>query len=180
MGIRAVLRGRTPDGLRDQRGVTLTELTVTLGVVAILFGLAVPTIQFQIARQELQASARELTEVFRGARDAAINEGVPRYVLLVPGSPGSYQVYRFDGSAWVPDENLVSLEASFSSADVTLPSVADAPTTGVSVPEDAAYFDTRGRYPFGYSGSYQVTLHGSFGRQVTLTLYPQTGQVAGV
>ncbi len=158
------------------------ELMMTLTVVAILFAIAIPTIQFQIARQELSASAREVVEVLRGARDSAINEGVPRYVLFRPGSPGSYQVYRFDGGAWTVDENEVTLEGrvNFNAADITLPAVADAPEAGASVPEDAAFFDTRGRYPFGYSGSYDITLRGGLGRSITLTFYPQTGQVTGV
>lgn len=170
---------RRPNG---DRGYTLIELAMTLTVVGILFAIAIPTIQFQISRQELSASAREVVEVLRSARDSAINEGVPRYVLFRAGSPGSYQVYRFDGAAWVPDENEVSMEGrvNFSSADIALPSVVDAPKVGALVPEDAAFFDTRGRYPFGYSGSYAITLRGGLGRSITLTLYPQTGQVTGV
>lgn len=165
--------------LRDERGFTLMELMTTLGVVAVLLGIAIPTIQFQIARQELRSAAREVSQVLRAARDSAVNEQVPRYVLFDPATD-SYQVFRFDGTDWVEGRNRVSLRVSFDDGDVTFPSVSDAPVAGASVPENAAYFDTRGRYPFGHTGSYEITLRGGLGRSATLTLHPQTGQVTGV
>lgn len=164
---------------RSEGGYTLTELMVTLGTFGVLMGIAVPTIQSQIARQEVQGSSRRLVEVLRGARDAAVNEGVPRYVLLRPGRPGSYQVYKWSGTAWVPDENEVHFPGSIGleDADVTAPAVGGAPVAGASVPENAIYFDTRGRYPFGYSGSYTITLRGRTSLTPVIRVYAQTGQV---
>lgn len=168
--------------LGDERGMTLPELMMSLGVMALLFAIAIPTIQFQIARQELRSAAREVVEVLRGTRDAAINEGVPRYVLFVAGDPASYRVYRFDG-AWEPDRNAVPFdpEISFSSGDITTPALADVPASGASVPENAVYFGTRGRYPHGCDGCHTtqtITLRGRMGRSVTLSFFPQTGQVS--
>jgi prepilin-type N-terminal cleavage/methylation domain-containing protein len=167
--------------LRGERGVTLMELMVTLMVVAILFGLAIPTIQHQIARQELRASAREVTEVLRSARDSAVNTGAPRYVLFTPGFPGSYRQFRYNGTAWVAERPRVSLggRIGFTSSTVTFPALSNTPQTGVSVPAAAAYFDTRGRYPFGFAGPYTITLQGAMDQTITLTLHAQTGQVTG-
>jgi prepilin-type N-terminal cleavage/methylation domain-containing protein len=165
--------------LREERGMTLTELMVSLSVMAVLFALAVPTIQFQIARQELRGAAREVVETLRGTRDAAINEGVPRYVLFTPGDPATLRVYRFNGTAWVPGRNAAPLDTSvtFTADDITFPAMSGVPVTGADVPADAAYFGTRGRYPQGYGGTQSITLRGRLGRSITLDFYPQTGQV---
>jgi prepilin-type N-terminal cleavage/methylation domain-containing protein len=177
------LQGTLTSRLRGERGMTMTELMVTLSVMAVLFGIAVPTIQFQIARQELRSAAREVVEVLRGTRDAALNEGVPRYVLFSEGDPPSYRVYRFDGEEWVPDRNGVPFDASitFSEGDITTPALTDVPEAGASVPTTAVYFGTRGRYPHGCAGCHDtqtITLHGRMGRSTTLEFFPQTGQVS--
>lgn len=161
--------------------MTLIEMMMVLGVMGVLMGIAAPTISSYVAVQELRGGARELVEVLRDARDSAMNEGVPRYVQFIP--PRSYRVYRFTGGAWTAETHQVSLgdSVTFSAADVTFPQLTGKPVTGATVPQDAAYFDTRGRYPFDPAApaSYSVTLTGSGGRQTVLALYGQTGQVTG-
>jgi prepilin-type N-terminal cleavage/methylation domain-containing protein len=172
--------------LREREaGFSLIEIMTVIGVVGIILAIAAPTIQNQIAIQEIRGAGRQVVEVLRGARDSALNEGVPRYVLFDPAaSPKTYQVYRYSGGAWVAEEPPAPLPdtVTFSTADVTFPQLADVPETGATVPEDAAYFDTRGRYPFqqGAPSAYTVTLTGGAGRVVTLTVHRSTGQVTGV
>ncbi len=172
---------RLRERLNDQRGFTLTELMVLITIFGILMAIAVPSINQQISSQQLRSSARELVSVLRDARSAAINEGIPRYVILRPGTPGSYQVYRYAGGSWTPAHNEVRLKGKvgFTEADVTVPSVSGAPVSGASVPADAVYFDTRGRYPLGHSGVFTITLRAQVGDPLTLSFYPQTGQVTG-
>ncbi|MGH2764840.1 MAG: hypothetical protein ACRDKA_02840, partial [Actinomycetota bacterium] len=124
-------------------------------------------------------------DVLRDARDSAMNEGVPRYVLFDPTvTPRTYQIYKYTTAGWTTDGELFTLPSSvsFADAEVTFPAVADAPITGASVPENAAYFDTRGRYPFeaGAQSSYGLTLRGGLGRTVGLTVWRNTGQVTGL
>ncbi len=168
---------------RDQRGFTLTELMVIAGVLGVLFGIAIPSIQSQIARQQLGGSARQLVEVLRSARDSAVNEGVPRFVLLRPGRPATYRVYRYDGTAWIPDENEVPLQGSvgFDDADLNLPALSEVPVSGAGpLPTGkGVYFDTRGAYPHGYDGPYTITLRGRSGDPIELTIHAGTGQVTG-
>jgi hypothetical protein len=100
-------------------------------------------------------------------------------------TPQEYRMFKFTGGNWVGDGEIFRLPNSvtFDAADVTFPAVADAPAgTGASVPQYAAYFDTRGRYPFqaGAASSYAITLHGGLGRTVTLTVWRNTGQVTGL
>jgi prepilin-type N-terminal cleavage/methylation domain-containing protein len=165
----------------DQRGMTLVELMTVLMVVAILMAIAAPTIQNQIALQQIRGAGQEVVQVLRASRDEALNEGVPRYVLFTP--PRTYQVFQYDGG-WVADESPVSLpnSISFTNADNTFPSLPDAPEAGSGgVPAGAAYFDTRGRYPYvaGQPDSYSITLHGGLDRTVTVTVWRNTGQVTG-
>lgn len=161
--------------------MTIVELMVALIVVGILIAITAPTASSYIARQELAAAGRTTVEVLRDARDAAMNESEPRYVLFDPATD-TYRVYRYDGAAWTPTMHPQSLggTVSFTDADVSFPTLPDQPVAGVSVPENAAYFDTRGRYPSGYASSYTLTLRGGGGRTLVLTLYTSTGEVTGL
>jgi prepilin-type N-terminal cleavage/methylation domain-containing protein len=168
--------------LAGQAGMSLVELMVALTVVGILIGIAAPTIHTHVSLQELRGGAREVVDVLRNARDAAMNEGVPRYILFTP--PRTYRVYRYSGGQWVALTNPVLLadSVSFTDAGVTFPQLSSVPTSGATVPENAAYFDTRGRYPFevGAPASHSITLVGGTGRQIVLELFRQTGKVTGV
>jgi len=181
----SVMRGLALKG-RGQAGFSLVELMTVLGVVGIIMAIAAPTISSHIARQQLRGAGQEVVEVLRDARDSAMNEGVPRYVLFDWNkTPREYRMYKFSGGDWIEDGGVFLLPSSvtFDQADVTFPSVLDAPAgTGKSVPQGAAYFDTRGRYPFeaGAGSSYTITLHGGMGRTVTLTVWRNTGQVTGL
>jgi prepilin-type N-terminal cleavage/methylation domain-containing protein len=176
------IRGR----VADREGMSLVELMVSLMVVSVLMAIAIPTAATYLARQELKASAREVVEVFRESREAAMNEGVPRFVLFEPAI-NSYRVCQFDTGTnkWplASDCKSVALggAVSFSNSDVTFPALLNHPVTGANVPERAAYFDTRGRYPFGSAAStYSITLRARGGSSITLTLYTATGQVSGL
>jgi prepilin-type N-terminal cleavage/methylation domain-containing protein len=166
--------------LHGEAGYSLVEMMTVLMVVGILLAIAAPTIQSHIALQEMRGAAREVVEVLRDARDSAVNEGVPRYVVFVP--PRTYQVWRYEAPWRMEEEEILPGSVSFSDADTDFPALAATPEAGASVPEDAAYFDTRGRYPFlaGAPGSYTLTLHGGLDKQVVLTVYRSTGQVTGL
>jgi prepilin-type N-terminal cleavage/methylation domain-containing protein len=170
----------------DQRGMTIVEIMVVTAVVGVLFAIAMPAVNTHIALQEMRGAAREVVEVFRDARSASVDEGVPRYVVFTP--PRTYQVWRYDDEAgiWVEEERPHELPGSveFSTADVTFSNatLADEPEAGAPIPDKAAYFDTRGAYPFHSSlpASYSITLSGGLDRTETLTLHTATGQVTGL
>jgi prepilin-type N-terminal cleavage/methylation domain-containing protein len=179
------LMGRLTHRWPDQRGMTLVEILVVVAVVAVLFAIALPAVSTHIARQELRGAAREVVEVLRNARSAAVDEGVPRYVVFTP--PRIYQVWRYEGGSWVEEERAHELPGSveFTTADVTLSNAAlggEPEASADPVPNDAAYFDTRGAYPYHPSlpASYAITLRGGSDRTETLTLHTATGQVTGL
>jgi prepilin-type N-terminal cleavage/methylation domain-containing protein len=168
----------------DQRGMTLVEILVVTAVVGVLFAIAMPAVNTHIALQELRGASREVVEVLRDARSSAVDEGVPRYVVFTP--PRTYQVWKYEGGTWVEEERAHELPGSveFTADDVTFSNatLADEPETGATVPDKAAYFDTRGAYPYDSSppSTYSLTLRGGLGRTETLTLHTSTGQVTGL
>jgi len=168
----------------DQRGMTLVEIMVVVAVVAVLFAIALPAVSSHIALQEIRGAAREVVEVLRNARSSAVDEGVPRYVVFTP--PRTYQVWKYEEGTWVEEEAAQQLPGSveFSATDVTFSNAALAgePEAGAPIPNEAAYFDTRGAYPYDFSlpATYSVTLHGGLGRTETLVLHTSTGQVTGL
>lgn len=178
------LMGRFSRRWADQRGMTLVEILVVTAVVGVLFAIAMPAVNSHIALQEMRGAAREVVEVLRDARSAAVDEGVPRYVVFTP--PRTYQVWKYEGGTWVEEERAHELPSSveFAAGDVTFSNatLTDEPETGAPVPDKAAYFDTRGAYPYHTSlpSTYSLTLHGGLDRTETLTLHTTTGQVTGL
>jgi prepilin-type N-terminal cleavage/methylation domain-containing protein len=167
-------------------GYSLVEMMTVLMVVGVLMAIAAPAIQNHIALQEIRGTAQEVVQTLRGARDEALNEGVPRYVFFDPAvTPQTYRVYRYSGGNWVAETGAEELPNSvtFADGDVSFPTL-QTTLTGLAqpVPENAAYFDTRGKYPFqaGAPSSYDLTLHGGLGKVVVLTLHRSTGQVTGL
>jgi prepilin-type N-terminal cleavage/methylation domain-containing protein len=166
----------------DQRGMTIVEILVVTAVVGVLFAIAMPAVSTHVALQEMRGAAREVVEVLRDARSAAVDEGVPRYVLFDPASQ-TYQPFRYEGPGWVaetaPQELPTSVTFTLTFSNVAL---ADEPEASADpVPDNAAYFDTRGAYPYHSSlpASYSITLSGGLDRTETLTLHTSTGQVTG-
>lgn len=65
---------------RNQRGYTLTELMIVVAIIGVLAAMAVPSYNKFIAHSNLNGAAREIASDLRGARVAAIKEGV-QYAL---------------------------------------------------------------------------------------------------
>ncbi len=76
---------------KDQSGFTLTELMVTLALVAIIMGFAVPTFSKLSDRMELKAAARELYSIFYRAKAEAMKSGVSHTIVF--GQPVSGSTY---------------------------------------------------------------------------------------
>jgi prepilin-type N-terminal cleavage/methylation domain-containing protein len=160
--------------------MTLVEMLTVLAVVGVLFAIAAPTISNHIALQHMRGSTRQIVDMMRDARSSAVDEGQPRYVLFTP--PRTVRIFRYDGTTWVAETQpeVLSNTVSFIDAEVTFPGLTNQPEAGAPpVPENAAYFDTRGGYPSGpgLANAYSLTLRGGVGRVETLTLHTTTGQV---
>ena len=154
----------------DERGTTLIELMVVIGILGIMMAISVPAIAPQIGNAELNQGAREVVSVLRRARAQAVNEQVPRYVDL--SVPNQLTVYRcapnanFTDCTWTQDGNAITLPRSIrlSYASGQFPALANTPpgtATADSVPAGAIYFGTSGGYEY---------LSGTTGVSYTLTV----------
>ena len=80
--------GRLAPGRRwSQRGVTLLEATVVVGIAAVLMGVAVPSMQAMLHRQAVVAEATQLREGIHRARSEAVRRG--EVVVLCALAPSS-------------------------------------------------------------------------------------------
>lgn len=67
--------GLGPGRQRVQRGVTLLEATVVVGIAAVLMGVVVPSMQATLHRQAVVAEATQLREGIHRARSEAMRRG---------------------------------------------------------------------------------------------------------
>lgn len=80
-------RGAAPRR-RAQRGVTLVEVMVVLGIAAIILAFAVPNFREFVARNRLDGAAQELLATLQFARSEATRRG-EQVTLRLAGTAGS-------------------------------------------------------------------------------------------
>jgi len=73
-----------------RRGFTIIEIMVTVAIIAILFGVGVPSVWRAMQKDQLTRAVRDTVEGCKAARDRAILQGVP-YEFIVK-SDGSLDV----------------------------------------------------------------------------------------
>jgi general secretion pathway protein H len=76
--------GRQSDALSGARGFTLLELVVTLAVLALAVGLAVPTIGRSTEAIRVRAEVAGFAAMLRHARERAIVTSTPQAVVVDP------------------------------------------------------------------------------------------------
>ena len=91
-------------GLGRQRGYTLLELMVTLGIVAILAGIAVPSFNDFIRTQRLRSVASDLNTTFQLARSEAVKRNADVTISRV-------------GRGWVEGWTVISAGNTLRSQD---------------------------------------------------------------
>jgi len=92
---RPPLRGAASPRPRAQRGVTLVELMVVLGIAAIILAFAVPNFREFVARNRLDGAAQELLATLQFARSEATRRG-EQVTIRLAGTAGS----KNWGSGW--------------------------------------------------------------------------------
>ncbi|MBQ0796602.1 GspH/FimT family pseudopilin [Zhongshania sp.] len=110
-------------GLGRQRGYTLLELMVTLGIVAILAGVAVPSFNGFIQTQRLRSAANDLTTSFNLARSESVKRNVD--VLMAPSQvlwSDGWLVKLGDGSTLYESAKLNGVDVTASANSFTFQS----------------------------------------------------------
>lgn len=77
----------TPCNPRQQRGFTLVELLVTVAVLAVLLGIAVPSFQTMMANSQLSSRTNDMVGALSLARSEAIRRGAR--ITLCKSSDGA-------------------------------------------------------------------------------------------
>jgi type IV fimbrial biogenesis protein FimT len=92
---RPAARDAGPRGRSTQRGVTLIEVMIVLGIAAIILAFAVPNLREFVARNRLDGAAQDVMATLQFARSEATRRGA-QVTLLLNGTAGS----KDWGSGW--------------------------------------------------------------------------------
>jgi prepilin-type N-terminal cleavage/methylation domain-containing protein len=76
----------------QQKGFTLIELIIVMGIMGILATIAVPTFQNYIRNQNLKTAARGITSDFFATREKALSENV-KYCIHFDQANNSYCIF---------------------------------------------------------------------------------------
>ena len=116
--------------VNQQKGFTLIELIIVMGIMGILATIAVPTFQNYIRNQNLKTAARGITSDFFATREKALSENV-RYRITFDQAGNSYTIARGTaaGAPYVDQQTkLMTSYASYIKVDA----------------DQVVYFQTRG------------------------------------
>ena len=92
------------EGLRSQKGFSLFELLIVLGIVVLLVAVAVPTLMSNVPRYRLKAAARTLVNDLQLAKVEAVKRNCTVEVQVVPGAYdaggqiGGYRLVELTGN----------------------------------------------------------------------------------
>jgi prepilin-type N-terminal cleavage/methylation domain-containing protein len=91
--------------VNQQKGFSLIELIVVMGIMGILATFAVPTFQNYIRNQNLKTAARGITSDFFATREKALSENV-RYRITFDQASNSYTIARgtYSGTPYVDQQ----------------------------------------------------------------------------
>jgi prepilin-type N-terminal cleavage/methylation domain-containing protein len=87
--------------VNQQKGFTLIELIIVMGIMGILATIAVPTFQNYIRNQNLKTAARGITSDFFATREKALSENM-KYRITFDQASNSYTIARGTTTAGPP------------------------------------------------------------------------------
>ena len=105
--------------VNQQKGFTLIELIIVMGIMGILATIAAPSFQNYIRNQNLKTAARGITSDFFATREKALSENV-MYRIHFDQAGNSYTIARgtYSGTPYVDQQTkLMTSYASYIKVD---------------------------------------------------------------
>ena len=136
--------------LKNRKGFTLTELTVTLSILGIMTAISVPSYFSWLPRHRLQTSVRQIYDDMNLAKIRAVKDNSLAVVLFHPAS-NNYDIFLDTNGNWALDGGEPRIRQSASlEKDVSI--------TGTTLPFNTTGFNNRGMLPTGAWPGGQVSL----------------------
>lgn len=104
--------------IKNQKGVTLLELTVICGIIALLSTISIPFLRQYQPSLKLNAEAKELAGNLRLAQQLTITEQVPHQILF-DFSGNTYSLLRFIDPSTTETIQTVSLDDEIAFQSIT-------------------------------------------------------------
>lgn len=90
-----------------EAGFTLPEMLVVLVIIGVLAGVAMISLNRNMAHWELRTAARTMVSDLRSARDLALERGVTTRVYLYRVSgPMYYKLFYLEGADWIEKKRV--------------------------------------------------------------------------
>ncbi len=74
--------------MRNNRGLTLVELMVVIGIIAVVSAIAVPNLIGWRGKRQLEAAVNEVQTAINVAKTTAVKRGTPATILLTTPAHG--------------------------------------------------------------------------------------------
>ncbi|MGW8326021.1 MAG: GspH/FimT family pseudopilin [Desulfobacterales bacterium] len=81
--------------LKNRKGFTLTEIFITLAILAIMTAIAIPSYIYWLPRHKLQTSARQIYDDLNLAKIQAVKDNTVAVITFTPAN-GTYFVFLDD------------------------------------------------------------------------------------
>ena len=152
---------------RKNRGFTLVEITVALGIVGLTLGFVLPSVRTGLLDYRLSATAQDIAGQIQSARYTALrNNSMSSFVLMA--TSGQYGVdTNADGAVSGGLESLLSLQSGVTCTSLSTPPVSGATTISAGT-KSGIGFTPRGTL---------TNLNSSTGQPDFSTTFPANGVV---
>jgi type IV fimbrial biogenesis protein FimT len=124
--------------MRNDRGLTLVELMVVIGIIAVVSAIAVPNLIGWRGKRQLEVAVNEVQTAINVAKTAAVKRGTPATILLKQPAHGI--------TVFADNNNPSGTIGTIDSGDRVMRTISFADSVSLSTLPDSTWlsFDSRG------------------------------------
>lgn len=140
---------------KNRKGFTLTELSVTLGILSLMSAISIPSYISWLPRHKLQTSVRQIYDDMNLAKIRAVKDNTVA-VAIFSQLNNNYTIFLDANGSWSVDatETKIRENASFENG-VTI--------SNITLPFNTTGFNNRGMLPTGAAPGGQIDLTNATG-----------------